>query len=247
MKGILKENYIATIGGTTPQVAGVELIGHTNDWMFVNVEDSAISSIQEFNIQPIDDSIAEAITGPQQEGAYNAQAYKINGFGDHLRIENNPGQVIVGIPGIPDGTPIENPADKDTKTQKNFTAEEVKPYKDARAFIKKFNAKSILRDKIRGNIVDIEDDIADTKIASQMALYYFAHEWQTRTQAQKDANPAKDNMEQLATKLLSDDLKMRGDLSNGIESINDIIEKEEIIEKFVSENYTYTDDRGINQ
>ena len=245
MKGILKENYIETIGGTTPQGPGVELIGHTNDWMVVDVEDSAISSIQEFNIQPVDDSFAEAIIGPQQEGAYNAPAYEIGGFGDKMRIELNPGQVIVGIPGVEDGTPIENLEDKDDQSQKNFTSEDVQPYKEARAFIKKYNAKSVLRNQIRGGIVDIEDDIADTKVASQMALYYFAHEWQTRTQAQKDANPSKDNMEQLATKLLSDELKMRGDLANGIESINDIVEKEETIEKFVSENYTYNDTRGV--
>ena len=78
-----------------------------------------------------------------------------------------------------------------------------------------------------------------------MALYYFANEWNTRTQAQKNANPSKENMEKLATKLLSDDTKMRADLSNGIDSINDILEKEEKINNFVSENYKYNAQRGI--
>jgi hypothetical protein len=102
----------------------------------------------------------------------------------------------------------------------------------------------VLRNQIRGNIVDIEDDIADTKVASQLALYYFAHEWQSRTQAQKDANPARDSMEQLANKLLSDEVKMRADLVAGIESINEIVEKEESINKFIADNYKYNAGRG---
>lgn len=245
MQGILKENYISTIGGTTPQGTGVNVVGSINGWIVVDVVDSAISSIQEFNIQPVEDGFAEAVNSPQVEGAYNADAYKINGYGDKMRPENNPNAVIVGVAGVTDGTPIESFDSKDDKSKMNFTSEDVAAYKNARSFIKKYDAKSVLRNQIRGNIVDIEDDIADTKVASQMALYYFAHEWQTRTQAQKDANPSKDNMEILATKLLSDDTKMRADLSNGIESINDILDKEATINAFVTENYTYNSDRGV--
>lgn len=245
MQGILKDNYIETIGGTVPQGKDVNIIGQLNGWTIVEIADEAISSFQEFNIQPIDDNFSKAITGPQQEGAYNEYAYGVKNFGDKMRLENNPNQVIVGIPGIPDGTPIELPASKDDKTQKNFTAEEVQPYKNARNFIKKYDAKSILRNQIRGNIVDIEDDIADTKIASQMLLYYFAHEWNNRTPDQKNANPSKNNMDRLVSKLLSDETKLRADFTNGMESINDILEKEEIINTFVTNNYKYDASRGI--
>jgi|SaaInlStandDraft_4_1057021.scaffolds.fasta_scaffold31054_2 hypothetical protein len=245
MEGILKTNDIATIGGTTPQGDGVEVIGQIGEWTVVSVEDSAISSVQEFNIQPVDDNFSEAINGPQQEGAYNAPAFNVDGFGDKMRIENNPDQVIVGVEGMEDGTIIESPDSKDDKSQKNFTSEDVADYKNAYAFIKKYDAKSVLRNQIRGKIVDVEDDIADTKVAVQTAMYYFAHEWNTRTPAQKDANPAKDNMEKLSNKLLSDDTKMRADLSNGIESLVDIIEKEATINKLVTDNYKYNSTRGI--
>lgn len=245
MQGILKTNDIATVGGTTPQGDGVKIVGDINGWIVVDVDDSAISSVQEFNIQPVEDGFADAINGPQQEGAYNAPAFENGGFGDKMRIEMNPGQVVVGVEGVEDGTEITNPDDEDDQSQKNFTAEDVAPYKAARSFVKKYDAKSVLRNQIRGNIVDVEDDIADTKIASQMALYYFANEWNTRTPEQKNSNRAKDNMDKLANKLLSDDTKMRADLTNGIESMNEIVEKEATINKFVSENYKYNASRGV--
>jgi hypothetical protein len=245
MTGIFKVNEISTIGGTTPQGEGIEIVGQIGDWTVVTVEDSAISGVQEFNIQPIDDNYLKGITGPQAEGAYNAAAYGVTSFGDKMRFENNPDQIIVGIPGIPDGTKIVSADEKDTESQKNFTSEDVAAYKQAQAFIKKYDAKSVLRNQIRGNIVDVEDDIADTKVAVQTALYYFAHEWQSRTQAQKDSNPAKEQMEQLSKKLLSDDVKMRADLKNGIETLNEILEKEEIINQFIANNYSYNANRGL--
>lgn len=245
MIGIFKANNIATIGGTTPQVAGVKIVGQIGDWTVVSVEDYAISSVQEFNIQPVDDSFADAINGPQSEGAYNAAALQIIGFGDKMRIENNPGQTIVGVDGIDDGTPLVHPDELDTESKKNFTSEDVAAFKTASAFIKKYDAKSVLRNQIRGSIVDVEDDIADTKVAIQTALYYFAHEWNSRTPEQKASNSAREQMDKLTSKLLSDDVKMRADLKDGIDSLNEIIEKEETINKFVSENYTYNADRGI--
>ena len=244
MQGILKTNNIETIGGTSPQGEGINIVGVVEGWVVVDVVDDQISSVQEFDIQPMQDDFVEAINGPQVEGAYNAPAYEVNGFGDKMRFENNPGQVIVGVAGVEDGTLIEAFDAKDDRSQKNFTSDDIKPYKNAKKFIKKFNAKSILRNKIRGNIVDIEDDIADTKISTQMVMYYFANEWQTRTDEQKAMNPAKDNMERLSAKILSDDIKMRADLANGIESMDTIIEKEERINKFVTKNYKFNSQRG---
>ena len=52
-------------------------------------------------------------------------------------------------------------------------------------------------------------------------------------------------MEQLAKKLLSDDVKMRADLKNGIETLNEILEKEEIINQFITNNYSYNANRGL--
>lgn len=245
MTGIFKTNDIATLGGTTPQGDGVEVVGQIGEWTVVTVADSAISAVQEFNIQPVADDFAEAINGPQSEGAYNAEAMKVNSFGDKMRFETNPGQVAAGIDGVKDGTPLTSPDEMDTESKKNFTSEDVAAYKAAQAYIKKYDAKSVLRNQIRGNIVDVEDDIADTKVAVQAALYYFAHEWNSRTQEQKDSNPAKVQMDTLTAKLLSDDVKMRADLANGLETLNEVLEKEEAINKFVSENYTYNDDRGI--
>lgn len=245
MVGIFKTNDIATIGGTTPQVEGVKIVGQIGDWTVVSVEDYAISSVQEFNIQPVDDNFADAINGPQTEGAYNAPGLQIVSFGDKMRIENNPNQTIVGIDGIEDGTILVHPDDLDTESKKNFTSEDVQAYKDAAAFIKKYDAKSVLRNQIRGSIVDIEDDIADTKVAIQTALYYFAHEWNGRTPEQKAGNTSKLQMDALTEKLLSDTVKMRADLKDGIDSLNEILEKEETINKFITNNYTYNSDRGI--
>jgi len=239
MEGILKMNEIPTIGGVTPQGDDVKILGNVNGWVVVEVADSAISSLQEFNIQPVESGFAEAITGPRQEGAYNSHLMQVTGFGDKMRIELNPGQTT------PDGTPIVPPSDKDDRTKKNYTVEDVEPYQNALAWVKKFDSKSVLRNQIRGNIADIEDDIADTKVATQMALYYFAHEWNSRTEEQKNANQAKENMNMLVSKLLSDDVKMRSDLKDGMEKICDILEKEEKINALVSSNYIYNAGRGV--
>lgn len=244
MQVILKENNIATIGGTLPQGEDIKIIGRIGSWSVADVPDEKLSAIQEFSAQPVADDFAAGVTGPKAEGAYNDQMLNTPHFGVKMMIENNPGQRVYSIDGVQDGTELKSANEMDTQSQKNFTAEDVAAYKVVDAFIKKFDAKSILRNQIRGNIADIEDDIADTKVASQLALYYFAHEWQTRSQAQKDANPAKDAMEVLSAKLLSDDVKMRADLKDGIDSINQIVEKEEAINKFVAENYSYNASRG---
>lgn len=244
MQVILKENNIATIGGTLPQGEDIKIVGRIGTWSVVDVPDEKLSSIQEFSPQPVADNFSAGVNGPRAEGAYNDQRVNTPNFGVKMMIENNPDQHVYGVDGVNDGVTLGTADEKDDKSQKNFTAEDVAPYKAVDAFIKKFDAKSVLRNQIRGNIVDIEDDIADTKVATQMALYYFAHEWQTRTQAQKDANPSKNAMEQFANKLLADDVTMRADLKNGIDSINEIIEKEEEINKFVAENYAYNASRG---
>ena len=244
--GIYKTNEIQTIGGTAPQGNSVSLAGGIKDWQVVTIDDeSEFSALQEFNIQPVDDNFAEAINGPQQEGAYNAPAYTIEGAGDKMRFENNPGQTTDGIEGAEQGVKLTSPDEMDDKSQKNFTSEDIKPYKDAYAFIKKYDAKSVLRNNIRGNIKDIEDDIADTKIALQMAMYYMAYEWNSRTEAEKSANPKKDGMNKLANKLLSDSTKLRADLTNGIEKINNIIFTEAEINKLVKEKYEYNSSRGV--
>jgi len=245
MVAVFKTNEIETIGGTTPQGDGIELSGEIKDWNVVEIADDMISSIQEFNVTYVADDFAEAISGPQHEGAYNAPAYEIGGTGDKLRFELNPGQVTVGVEGVEDGTPMTSPDDMDDRSQKNFTLEEATPYKNAYATIKKITAKSILRDNIRGNIIDLEDDIADTKVAVQTALYYFANEWNLRTEAQKVSNPHRTSMDSLTTKLLSDDVKMRADLSNGIEKLNKIIETEAAINTLITETYKYDSNRGL--
>jgi len=244
MEGILKRNDIATIGGVTPQGAGIQVLGQIGDWIAVRVDDSAISTVQEFHIQPVEDGFIDAINGPRQEGAYNSATAGIRGFGDKMRLENNPGQVIVGVEGIEDGTPLMHPDSLDDRSKKNYNADDVAPFKKADAFIRKYDSKSILRNQIRGNIVDVEDDIADTKVATQFALYYFAHEWNTRTEAEKNANKSRANMDKLAAKLLSDSCKMRADLANGMSAIDDILVKEAAINKFVTDNYSYNADRG---
>lgn len=244
--GIYKTNNIETVGGTAPQGDSVSLSGEIKDWQVVTIEDdSDISSLQEFDIQPVSDDFVEAINGPQQEGAYNAPAYVIEASGDKMTFEMNPGQTTVGVEGVEDGIEMTSPDEMDDQAQKNFTSEDVKPYKEAYQFIKKYDAKSVLRNQIRGTVKDVEDDIADTKVAIQMAMYYMAHEWQGRTDAQRAANPKAAQMNQLTNKLLSDDTKMRADLSNGIDSINDIISSEAEINKIVTENYKYNNSRGV--
>ncbi len=244
MQVIFKENSIASIGGVLPQGEDIKITARIGTWIVADVPDEKLSAIQEFNAQPVSDDFTTQVTSPQAEGAYNAPSLTVDHFGTKMQIVRNPGQRVYGVEGMADGAELRSADDMDTQSKKNFTAEDVEPYKIAEAFIKKFDAKSVLRNQIRGNIVDIEDDIADTKVASQLALYYFAHEWQTRSQAQKDANPSKDAMEVLATKLLSDDVQMRADLKNGIDSINEIVEKEETINKFVAANYAYNASRG---
>lgn len=244
--GIYKTNNIQTVGGTTPQGTNVSLGGSIKDWQVVSIEDDTeISAYQEFDIQPVDNSFIDAIKGPQQEGAYNAPAYTIEGSGDKMRFENNPGQTSDGIEGVEQGVTLTSPDAMDDKGQKNFSADDVQPYKDAYAFIKKYDAKSVLRNQIRGNVKDIEDDIADTKVAIQMAMYYMAHEWNSRTESEKSQNPKKDGMNALTNKLLSDKTKLRADLSNGIEKINEIVSTEAEINKIVTENYKYNTSRGV--
>jgi len=238
MVGIFKTNNIETIGGTTPQGDNIALGGDISGWNVVELPDDMISSVQEFNIQPVDDNFIEAINGPREEGAYNAPAFEIGGTGDKLRIENNPGQVNE------DGTPIVSPDDADDRSQKNFTSEDVKPYKEAYKTIKKISAKSVLRNNIRGNIIDVEDDLADSKVVAQTVLYYLANEWNLRDESKKLIKPYKDKMDKLSSKLLSDETKMRADLSNGIEKINEIIEREEKINKLVKDTYKYDSQRG---
>ena len=245
MIAIFKANEVETIGGTTPQGDGVELEGGIKDWNIVTVPDDQISSIQEFNVTYVADDFAEAISGPQQEGAYNAPAFEVGGIGDKLRFELNPNQVTVGIEGVEDGTKMVSPDEMDDQSQKNFSGVEVQPYKDAYATLKKIEAKSVLRNDIRGNIIDIEDDLADTKVAVQTAMYYLANEWNSRTEAQKASNTNRVGMDSLTAKLLSDDVKMRADLSNGIEKLNEIIETEAVINDLVTESYKYDSERGL--
>ncbi len=244
MVGIFKTNDIETIGGTTPQGDGIKLVGTVGDWTVVDVADHAISSVQEFNIHPVADDFATSITGPQQEGAFNEEAKKINSFGDKMRYETNPSQVIIGVDGVSDGTKLVSPDEMDTESKKNFTSEDVKAYKVATEYIKKYDAKSVLRNQIRGNIIDIEDDIADTKTALQAAIYYMVYEWNNRTDAEKEKNPSKNAMDALSAKLLSDEVKMRVDLADGINKLNTFLETEEKINTFVTEQYTYNSERG---
>lgn len=242
MIGIFKTNEIETIGGTVPQGDGVELSGDIAGWNVVEIPEDMISSVQEFDIQMVDDSILEDMGGPQQEGAYNAPAYELEAIGDKLTFEMNPGQEAFGIEGVEDGTSMTSPDEMDDQSQKNFSAVEVAPYKSAYATVKKITAKSILRDDIRGNIIDVEDDMADTKAAVQTIMYYMTNEWNLRTDAQKAVSP---EMTDLATKLLSDEVKMTSDLTNGVEKMNTILENEEAINNLVSSTYKYDSSRGI--
>lgn len=242
MVGIFKTNEIETIGGTTPQGNGVEINGEVAGWNIVEVADDAISSIQEFNVQMVDDSTIKDLSGPQHDGAYNAPAFKNEQIGDKLTFEMNPGQEAVGIEGVEDGTPMTSPDEMDDKSQKNYSAEEAKPYKSAYAKIKKISAKSVLRDNIRGNIIDIEDDLADTKAAVQTVMYYMTNEWSLRTDTQKATNP---KMTAFADKLLSDDVKMTLDLTDSVSKMNTILENEEAINKIVKDTYKYDSSRGI--
>ncbi len=242
MVGIFKTNEIETIGGTTPQGDGVEISGELAGWNVVEIPEDQISSVQEFNIQMVDDSFLEDMSGPQQEGAYNAPAYELEAIGDKLTFEMNPGQEAFGIEGVEDGTAMTSPDEMDDQSQKNFSSVEVEPYKSAYATVKKITAKSILRDDIRGNIIDIEDDLADTKAAVQTIMYYMTNEWNLRTDVQKAVNP---NMTKLATKILSDEVKMSSDLTDGVTKMNTILENEEAINNLVSETYKYDSSRGI--
>ena len=235
MIGVFKENEIVTVGGTVPQGEGVEIVGAINDWTIVEVPEDKISSLQEFNIQYISNDIAEAIDKPQQEGAYNAPAYKIENIGDKLRFETNPNQVAVGIEGVEDGTKLTSPDEMDDKTQKNFTSEDVKPYKRAYSTIKKLENKEILRTKIRGNVKDLEDDLADMKIMSQALLYYFINE---AKDGNKNISKYEKSMTVLSNKLLNDDLTLRVDLSNGIDKLVQIIEDENKISEIITVNYS---------
>lgn len=244
MIGIFKTNNIETIGGTVPQNDGVSMGGDIKGWVVVDVPDDKISSVQEFNIQPVADDFIEAIRGPQQEGAYNAQAFGINGIGDKMRFENNPGQFN---PGELDsnGNQVQGPEYKDETSKKSATAEDVAPYKEAYQFIKKYNAKSVLRNNIRGNIKDVEDDIADTKVALQAAMYYMAYEWKGRTDAERSNNPNRENMNKLSDKILSDKVKMRADLTNGLDKLDEILTVEEEINTLITDTYKYNDTRGL--
>ena len=237
MVGIFKLNKIEGLGGVTPQGDGVSLVNTIKDWNMVEVDESKISSIQEFSVKYVDEKFKESINAPQQAGAYNEPAYKIEGVGDKLRMETNPGQVVVGLPTVEDGTSVTHPDELDDKSQKNFTEEDVKPYKELYNFIVNYDKKCVLRNEIRSDICDVEDDIADTKILAQSILYYFAYEWKNRSEDLKNKNKNREAMDKITNEILSDDTKLRADLENGLEKVTEIIKKEARIKKIVEEKY----------
>jgi hypothetical protein len=237
MVGIFKLNETSQLGGVTPQGEGVSLVNTIKDWTMVEVDESKISSIQEFSVKYVDDKYKDAVNAPQQPGAYNEPAYKIEGIGDKLRIENNPGQITYGIPGVEDGLKIEHPDVLDNKSQKNFTEEDVKPYKELHNFIKKYDKKCVVRNELKGEICDVEDDIADTKVLAQTILYYFVNEWKDRSEELKNKNKNRVAMDKFAKTLLDDETKMRADLNDGMSKIKKILQKEEKIKKIVEVKY----------
>jgi len=241
--GIFKENEISGLGGVTPQTDNVELAGQLDGWSFVKVDETKVSSIQEFNVQYIDNSIAEGLGAPESTGAYNAEAYKVGGYGDKLRPEVNPGQQYTSVDGKT--VTMTSPDDLDDKSQKNFSEEDVKPYKQAIEFIKKYTAKTILRDGIRSEIKDLGDDIADTKRALKTTLYYFLYEWKNRTDAERSQNPNRASMNALANKLLNDEEKTKLDIDSSFGKMIDIMKDEDAIQKYIKENYKYENERGV--
>ena len=234
MIGVFKVNKIATLGGVTPQSEKSKLEIVDNEWNVINVDENEISKFQEFNIQYVDEDIVDGLKAPQKEGAYNEDAYKVEGYGDKLRVEINPGQKFTHTE---TGKEVEvtSPDDMDDKSQKNFSAEDVKPYKIAKGKLNKLESKNIIRDKFQSKFKDIEDDITDMKILVQMFKYYFAKEWTLREKTSNEKYNK--NMKALADKLLNDETKLRIDLENGFNKVLKILKEENEINKFIKEEY----------
>jgi len=222
--GILKINKIAGLGGVTPQVQGAELKGDNYGWTMVKVKKEEVSKLQEFNIQFIDDDIPDKLDKPADEGSHDEIMKQINGFGEKHKMELRRGEIVIDKDG--NEHKIQHPDDLDDKGRKNYTVEYVAQHKEAKKVIDKINKKSVLRNNIRGNIKDIEDDLADMKIATQIALYYFVNEMKNNKKLSK-----------FAEKVLSDNVKMRVDLKNGSEKLMEIFEDEMNIKKIVEEKY----------
>lgn len=229
MVGIFKFNNVETLGGVTPQIPGVELITVINGWQVVLVPDELVSAVQEFGIIPVDVEFAKDIVGPTESGDALKTVYSINGYGDKMRVENNPGQV--------DSNGNKMLSLNVDEESRYISEDQAKPYKNAYNKLKLLLKKILMRNDIRGNVKDLKDDIADMKNLAQFNLYYFSSEWKSRTDAQRGGNPYASSMNILANKILSDEFKMTLDSTDIVAKIKKIIDEEKTIDTFIANNY----------
>jgi hypothetical protein len=229
MVGLIQDNYVYQLGGVTPQLSSVKIIGQFDEWTVIEFDEKDYSALQEFSIKIVDDEeiFKKAVNAPENVGAWN-EGIELNTFGNDLA------KSMVSQSFDPlTGEKIEQPDMADDKDRRNITEEDIEPFAKASKYVRRFNLKIKTRNKIK-EVKDLEDDLADSKFLLNFALTYLAEEWNNKPEGHKNMNPKRKEMDILAEKISSSDFIKRNDK---LEKMKKIFEEEDKINKIVKENY----------
>ena len=229
MVGLIQDNYIYQLGDVTPQLSSVKILGQFDGWTIIEFDEKDYSALQEFSIKIVDneDIFKEAVNAPESVGSWN-EGMELNTFGNDLAKS-----MVMETYDPLTGEKLENADMADDKDRRNITEEDVKPFKIASNYIRKFNLKVKTRNKLK-EVKDLEDDLADTKFLLNFALTYLAEEWKNKSEGHKNMNPKRKEMDTIAEKIISSDFVKRNDK---LEKMKKIFEEEDKINKIVKENY----------
>jgi len=229
MVGLIQDNYIYQLGGVTPQLNSVKILGQFNGWTVIEFDEKDYSALQEFSIKIVDneDVFKEAVNAPENVGGWN-EGMELNTFGNDLAksIEKITFDPITN-------TKLESADNADERDRRNITEEDVKPFRIASQYIRKFNLKTKTRNKLK-KIKDIEDDLADAKFLLNFSMMYLAEEWDNKSEGHKNMNPKRKEMDLIAENVKNSDFIKRNDK---LEKMKKIFEEEDKINNLVQENY----------
>jgi len=230
MVGLIQDNYIYQLGGVTPQLQSVKILGKFDEWTVIEFDEKDYSALQEFSIKIVEDEelIKKAINAPQNVGKWN-EGMELNTFGNELANDLFNGDGFNPLT----GEKYEKVDDADDKDRINITQEDVEPFIKANNFMRKFNLKIKLRNNLK-KIKDIEDDLADAKFLLNFSLMYFAEEWGNKSEGHKNMNPKRKEMDLIADKIKKNDFIKRNDK---LEKMEKIFKEEDEILKLVQEKY----------
>jgi hypothetical protein len=116
-----------------------------------------------------------------------------------------------------------------------FSDKDESDMEEAKKFINNIELKLITRAKVR-EIKDIEDDLVDLKKMVQSLVSFSVADWETKSQAQKDASKFGPLMDNLKT-ALSENRSSITTVDNDLEKLESVIDLEVEIAKVVDNYY----------